>query len=113
PDGPTQLRAQYLVGCDGARSTIRRLAGIDFPGTEATMEMWLADVAGCPLRMRFSGERVPGGMVMVLPLGPNACRVVVHERAAGRRNSGDAPTFTDVADTFQRLTGEDIHGGTP
>ena len=27
-----QLRSRYLVGCDGGRSTVRRLAGVDFPG---------------------------------------------------------------------------------
>jgi 2-polyprenyl-6-methoxyphenol hydroxylase-like FAD-dependent oxidoreductase len=27
-----QLRGQYLVGCDGGRSIVRKLAGIDFPG---------------------------------------------------------------------------------
>ena len=30
------MRAQYLVGCDGGRSVIRKAAGIDFPGWEAT-----------------------------------------------------------------------------
>src|SRR3954447_21493903 len=30
------LRVQYLVGCDGGRSVIRRAAGIDFPGWDAT-----------------------------------------------------------------------------
>ncbi|MFC9893641.1 FAD-dependent monooxygenase [Nocardia sp. NPDC127579] len=33
PDGPYQLRARYLVGCDGGRSRVRELAGIGFPGT--------------------------------------------------------------------------------
>ena len=28
----TTIRAQYVVGCDGGRSTIRKLAGIDFVG---------------------------------------------------------------------------------
>ncbi|GAA0838247.1 FAD-dependent monooxygenase [Streptosporangium amethystogenes subsp. fukuiense] len=32
PDGPYQLSARYLVGCDGARSRVRDLAGIGFPG---------------------------------------------------------------------------------
>ncbi|MFD0393226.1 FAD-dependent monooxygenase [Streptomyces nogalater] len=31
--GPRGLRAGRLVGCDGGRSTVRKLAGFDFPGT--------------------------------------------------------------------------------
>ena len=30
------LRAQYLVGCDGGRSVVRKAAGIEFPGWDAT-----------------------------------------------------------------------------
>jgi choline dehydrogenase-like flavoprotein len=33
PDGPYRATARFLVGCDGARSPVRQLAGIDFPGT--------------------------------------------------------------------------------
>lgn len=32
PDGAETFVAKWLIGCDGARSTVRRLAGIDFPG---------------------------------------------------------------------------------
>jgi 2-polyprenyl-6-methoxyphenol hydroxylase-like FAD-dependent oxidoreductase len=32
PDGSYQLQAGYLVGCDGAHSPVRKLAGIGFPG---------------------------------------------------------------------------------
>jgi 2-polyprenyl-6-methoxyphenol hydroxylase-like FAD-dependent oxidoreductase len=35
PDGRYELRTRYLVGCDGAHSVVRRLAGIDFPGVTA------------------------------------------------------------------------------
>jgi len=38
------LRAQYLVGCDGGRSVIRKTAGIDFPGWDATTSNILAEV---------------------------------------------------------------------
>ncbi len=39
----TSLRAQYLVGCDGGRSLIRKTAGIDFPGWEPTMSNIIAE----------------------------------------------------------------------
>jgi len=38
------LRAQYLIGCDGGRSVIRKAAGIDFPGWDATTSNLLAEV---------------------------------------------------------------------
>lgn len=38
------LRAGYLVGCDGGRSTIRKAAGIAFPGVEATVSNLIAEV---------------------------------------------------------------------
>ena len=38
------LRAQYLVGCDGGRSLIRKAAGIEFPGWEPTTSSLIAQV---------------------------------------------------------------------
>jgi len=38
------LRAQYLVGCDGGRSVVRKMAGIDFPGWDPTTSSLLAEV---------------------------------------------------------------------
>ncbi|MFJ9721247.1 FAD-dependent monooxygenase [Streptomyces sp. NPDC101209] len=112
-DGEIELRARYVVGCDGARSVVRTAAGIDFPGTEPTIELRFADVAGIPLRPRFSGERVPGGMVMVMPLGPDRSRVIYFDRAQPLRTGPGPITFEEVAEAFQRLSGEDISGATP
>lgn len=42
-DGRT-LRAEYLVGCDGGRSTVRKAAGIEFPGWDATTSALRAEV---------------------------------------------------------------------
>lgn len=39
-----ELRADYIVGCDGGRSLIRKAAGIDFPGWEPTMSSLIAEV---------------------------------------------------------------------
>jgi 3-(3-hydroxy-phenyl)propionate hydroxylase len=38
------LRAQYLVGCDGGRSVIRKAAGIDFPGWDPSTSSLIAEV---------------------------------------------------------------------
>jgi 3-(3-hydroxy-phenyl)propionate hydroxylase len=39
-----KLRAEYLVGCDGGRSLIRKAAGIDFPGWDPTTSWLIAQV---------------------------------------------------------------------
>lgn len=38
------LRAQYLVGCDGGRSVVRKAAGIEFPGWDPTTSWMIAEV---------------------------------------------------------------------
>lgn len=40
----TLLRSRWLVGCDGGRSLVRRLIGIDFPGEPAKTEWLLGEV---------------------------------------------------------------------
>src|SRR5437773_2483681 len=40
----SSLRAEYLVGCDGGRSLIRKAAGIDFPGWDPTISHLIAEV---------------------------------------------------------------------
>ena len=42
--GGTSLRANYLVGCDGGRSLIRKAAGIDFPGLDPSTSWMIAEV---------------------------------------------------------------------
>lgn len=56
-----RLRAQYLVGCDGGRSVVRKAAGIAFPGWDPTTSALLAEVEMTeepPLGIR----RTPSGM---------------------------------------------------
>jgi bifunctional hydroxylase/dehydrase len=110
PFGRGELTARYLVGCDGGRSTVRQLAGFDFPGSDATREMYLADVTGCDIRPRMIGELVPNGMVMAAPLEKGYVRIIVCENGI-RPDKHHQVTFADVADAWQRLTGQSIHGG--
>ena len=44
-----RLRSRYLVGCDGARSTVRKLLGVGFPGEPARTETLMGEMeAGVP-----------------------------------------------------------------
>ncbi len=110
-DGPQLLRAGYLVGCDGGRSTVRKLGGFDFPGTASTLEMFLADVQDADIKVRMIGETVPGGMVMAGPLGNGVFRIIVCERGTEPRVRTEPPSWQEISAAWQRLTGQDISSG--
>lgn len=58
-----ELRAQYLVGCDGGRSLIRKQAGIDFPGSDPSASYLIAeaDVTREPAwGIRYAGKGIHG-----------------------------------------------------
>ena len=42
--GDLSIRAEYLVGCDGGRSLVRKAAGIDFPGLDPSTSWMIAEV---------------------------------------------------------------------
>ncbi|MEV0844870.1 FAD-dependent monooxygenase [Streptomyces sp. NPDC049954] len=105
----SRLSASYLVGCDGGRSTVRKAVGFDFPGTPATLEMYLADIKGIDLKPRLIGETFPGGMVMSGPLGDRGVtRIIVCERGTPPRRRTEPPAFAEVAAAWERITGIDI-----
>ncbi|HET6860422.1 MAG TPA: SDR family oxidoreductase [Streptomyces sp.] len=112
PDGTVALRALCVVGCDGEKSTLRGLAGFDFPGEDAQRELLRADVAGIDVpNRRF--ERLEKGLAIAARRDDGVTRVMVHEfgrRAAPRVSE---PGFDEMAAAWQRVTGEDISGGTP
>ncbi|MET9592094.1 FAD-dependent monooxygenase [Streptomyces sp. NPDC006516] len=107
------LRARYVVGCDGGRSTVRRLAGFDFPGTPATTELLLADIRGIDLEPKMTADPSAGGLVMVAPLPGGTTRIIAAERGAPPVRRTGPPDFSEVADVYKRLTDTDISTAEP
>ncbi len=102
-DGTT-LRAGYLVGCDGGRSAIRKGAGIDFPGAEATKSTIVAE-AQMTDRSGFGLHRGPLGVGGIGPMeGGDHLRIVVPE---ARLETGDDPTLDELRDALFTVYGTD------
>lgn len=61
----------------------------------------------------MTGELLSGGMVMSASLAGGIHRVIVGERGAPPRRRSGPPSFQEVADTWKRLTGDDISHAEP
>ncbi|PXX54593.1 3-(3-hydroxy-phenyl)propionate hydroxylase [Nocardia tenerifensis] len=108
PDGTRRIRAKYLVGCDGGRSTVRKLAGIGFTGTDATMTGMLADVELAePPAEPFFGRRRGAGDFSAVQFEPGWYRLVVqrHDLVMPR---GATLTFEEFRDHFREIAGTDF-----
>ena len=107
PDGGV-ISCSYLVGCDGGRSTVRKLAGIGFDGTDATMVGMLADVelAEPPAGTVFGQRRGPGDF-SVIQFQPGWHRLMVqrYDRVLDRAHE---PSFEDFRESFREVAGTDF-----
>lgn len=114
------MRAQYLVGCDGGRSTVRKAAGIAFPGWDATMSRLIAEVEMAespPLGIHRTALGTYGfgkldyeirdGEVVYKDGGPT--RVMVTEQQIG---SGE-PTLQDLQQALIAACGSDYGAHNP
>jgi 2-polyprenyl-6-methoxyphenol hydroxylase-like FAD-dependent oxidoreductase len=116
------LSAEYLVGCDGGRSVVRKTAGIDFPGWEASTSSLIAEVemAEDPeLGIRRDGLGTHGigkvdyeirdGEIVWGEGGP--VRLTVTERHVG---STREPTLRDLSEALIAVYGTDygLHSAT-
>jgi 2-polyprenyl-6-methoxyphenol hydroxylase-like FAD-dependent oxidoreductase len=100
------LRADYLVGCDGGRSLVRKTAGIEFPGWDPTTSWLIAEV-----EMREQPEfglREGGG---IGPADEGRIRVVLTEQDLEHTSE---PTLEDVSEVLIRAEGTDygVHSPT-
>ena len=103
--GDQSLRAEYLVGCDGGRSLIRKAAGIDFPGLDPSTSWMIAEVEmddEPEIGMRPEG----GGIGPVNRVqGGNPFGVVLKEPQV--EHTGD-PTMSDLRDLLVAAYGTDF-----
>src|SRR5256714_8044936 len=116
------LRAHYLVGCDGGRSLIRKAAGIEFPGWDATTSSLIAeaelaeepelgirrDALGIHALGRVEYE-IRAGEVVYMDGGP--VRVMVTEERLGPTTE---PTLRDLSEGLIAVWGTDygVHSPT-
>jgi 2-polyprenyl-6-methoxyphenol hydroxylase-like FAD-dependent oxidoreductase len=116
------LRAHYLVGCDGGRSVIRKAAGIEFPGWDATSSSLLAEVEWTEepelgIRRDAIGVHSFGKLEYEVRDGKvvykdgGAIRVMVTEQHVGPTSE---PTLRDLSEALIAVYGTDygVHNPT-
>jgi 2-polyprenyl-6-methoxyphenol hydroxylase-like FAD-dependent oxidoreductase len=99
------MRAEYLVGCDGGRSLVRKKAGIDFPGWEASVSYLIFEAT--PSEEPAWGFRrgESGRNAMAKLDGGKRVRAVLSEPRAG---TGGEPTLRDVREALIAVYGTDF-----
>ncbi|WP_270889768.1 FAD-dependent oxidoreductase [Pedococcus sp. 5OH_020] len=103
--GGPPMRTAYLVGADGGRSVIRRTAGIDFPGCEASRSNLIAEVEvseETPPGVRIDAVGVHGLHVME---DGRTMRVLVTEQEIGPATE---PTLADLSRALTDVYGTDF-----
>jgi 2-polyprenyl-6-methoxyphenol hydroxylase-like FAD-dependent oxidoreductase len=73
------LRAQYLVGCDGGRSVVRRTAGIEFAGWDAASSSLVAEAMIRDDSEMGELHRDEKGVYAMGPVGDGYARIVVRD----------------------------------
>jgi 2-polyprenyl-6-methoxyphenol hydroxylase-like FAD-dependent oxidoreductase len=98
------LRARYLVGCDGGRSKVRKLAGFEFPGTDPTITGYqIAAELDAPEKLPQGWHRTAHGLLASAP-----GRIFTAE-LRGPPPPRDAPIVREeVEAVLQRLSGTDV-----
>ncbi len=104
-----QLRASYLVGCDGGRSAVRKSAGIEFPGWDATMSYLLAEAemslpSGAEPEWGIRHDAL-GVHALSEPTNGGPVRVMVTEQRIGPSSD---PTLEDLRRAVVDVYGSDF-----
>ncbi|MEU1689497.1 FAD-dependent monooxygenase [Micromonospora sp. NPDC005707] len=117
PDGGQDVLAgRYLVGCDGPDSSVRRLAGIDFPGQDLPFLGIVGDLEvgeDHPLLAYLGAGEFPGGLLTVGPLEPGVVRIATAEFDLRPPDRTAPVTVDELRDSIRRLDGAELGDATP
>ena len=103
------VRADYVVGCDGAHSAVRRLVGIDFVGKQYETHILLADVRlALPPAEPLFGRTSAEGAVIIIPFGDGWFRAIAWDRLREQAPLSEPVTVDEMRDAFGRIAGEDF-----
>ena len=106
-----RLRTRYLVGCDGGRSTVRKLLGIGFPGEPSRVETLLGEVeVAVPqetLDAVVTEVRKTQKRFGVMPLADGLYRVVVPADGVAEDRTAP-PTLEEVKGQLRVVAGTDF-----
>ncbi|KAF2221324.1 putative pentachlorophenol 4-monooxygenase [Elsinoe ampelina] len=98
------FRGRYLVGCDGGRSTVRKLAAIDFVGTQPKYTAFSATCTLDPPNMLKPGfHKTDNGFMVVVP-GPITCVHLLDFSAANFDRTQEI-TLEHFQEAFTRISG--------
>ena len=103
--GGGPMRSLYLVGADGGRSAVRKAAGVDFPGWDATRSSLIAEVEVTeepPAGIRIDEVGIHGLHLME---DGRTTRVVVTEKQLG---PAAEPTLADLGKALTEVFGTDF-----
>ncbi len=100
------VRTGWLVGCDGGHSAVRRLAGIDFPGTdpELTGHLAVVDIVD-PEKL---GDGWTWSASGTYRYGPQPGRVITVEFDGGPADRSAPVTIEDLQARLRRVSGTDV-----
>ncbi len=103
-DDSRTLTASFVVGADGAGSTVRKAAGIDFPGADATTFGYVGEVA--LTEQPVLSAQTDDGALITVPLGGGRYRIAGTDSLNQRPD--DPFTLDDLRATTLRVAGSDF-----
>lgn len=112
----TQLRSRYLIGCDGGRSTVRKLLNVGFPGVPAKTESLLGEMEVTTPPDELTAivakvRKIHKGFG-IGPSGNGLCRVVV-PAATVAEDRAVTPTLEEFQQQLRAYAGTDFGAHSP